>query len=142
MASNTVYDAIKARLDPVEGGSWSTTPIRWENDSLADPTDDHWIYVEMTGTLYAQMSIGAGAQTDNRFDEEGLLWIHVMAKTGIGTQTARQYAKQIADIFRGVTLLSGNLEFLDARIGRGVPGESDGQWWRLPIEIEWRRMEA
>jgi hypothetical protein len=71
----------------------------------------------------------------------GNLWLSVFVPVGSGGSRARQLAKLLADIFRGVTLLSGNLEFLDAFIGEGMAAE-EGNWFELPCVIEWRRMEA
>lgn len=139
MASNTVYDAVKTYLT----AQWSSTTIAWENEPFSKPEPPaHWIAVEMQGTLYGQQSIGAGEQADNRWDEEGILWVHIMAPTGEGSSTARQYAKAIADLFRGTMLLSDSLEFMDASIGAGERGDDDGNYWRLTCTIDWRRMEA
>jgi hypothetical protein len=146
MASDTVYDAVKAYLSAQWG---STTPIQWENGG--EPGDPPFakpeppapfIAVELTGTLYGQQSIGAGAPADNRWDEEGILWIHVMVPTGSGASTARRHAKRLADLFRGTRLLGDSLTFGDARIGLGEPGDDDGNWYRISTDIEWRRMEA
>lgn len=145
MASGAVYDAIRARLI----ASWSTTPIAFENEDtdtagnvIPPNTQIPWIDVEMTGTLYGQESIGASLQADNRWDEEGILFLHVLVPSGEGAHDARTYAKSLADIFRGLTLLSGSLEFRDAFIGRGVPGRRDGNWFSITVSIEWRRMDA
>lgn len=144
MASHTVYDAVRSYFDE----NWTTTAARHENDGKAPlPTDENggalpYVLMEMSGTLYAQMSIGASDQADNRWDEEGLLWFHVYVPAGTGSSLARQYAKQIADLFRGTTLLADSLEFLDAQLGMGEPGDEAGTYWRLSVSIEWRRMEA
>jgi hypothetical protein len=101
-----------------------------------------FVAVEMTGTLYGQESIGASHQADNRWDEEGVLWLHVNVPMGTGGLTARTYAKQLADLFRGLLLLNDSLEFKDAFIGRGQPGHEDGAYFRVSVFINWRRMDA
>jgi hypothetical protein len=139
MASGTVYDAIKGYLE----AQWTTTTIAWENESFTKPEPPAaWLMVEMTGDLYAQMSIGAGVQSENRWDEEGVLLLHVYVPSGTGASTARAYAKSLADLFRGALLLDDSLEFLDASIGMGQPGDDDGMWWRISVSVDWRRMEA
>jgi len=139
MASNTVYDAIRAHLVAY----WSATTIAWENELFDRPEPPApWVMVEMVGDLYAQMSIGAGVQSENRWDEEGVLMMHVFAPSGTGASTARGYAKSLADLFRGALLLADSLEFLDASIGMGQPGDDDGLWWRISVSVDWRRMEA
>jgi hypothetical protein len=143
MASAAIFDAIRTFLDGTGGnGSWTTTPIRWENEAFTLPDHTPFVSVEMTGTLYGQESFGASTQALNRWDEEGVLWLHVLVPDGSGGHTVRLYAKQLADLFRGKTLLSGSLEFRDAFIGRGVAGVETGNWYRLSTYINWRRIDA
>jgi hypothetical protein len=145
MASREVYDAIRGVLDPNEGGSWTATQIAWPNEGTENfpPADGSaWIAVQMTGTSYAQESIGAAVQAQNRWDEEGILWLHTFVATGQGERDQRSYCKQLADLFRGLMLLDGNLEFLDASIGLGEQSDDTGAWWRISVSIEWRRFEA
>lgn len=137
MASGEVHDAIKAYLT----SSWLTIPTRWENDVL-DPLPAAFLDVEMTGTAYSQQSIGASRQADNRWDEEGVLWLHVLVKVNTGASTVRAYAKSLADLFRGLRLMNDSLEFTDAFIGKGSPGHEDGMYFRVSVYINWRRMEA
>lgn len=143
MASGAVFDAIKTFLGTGTGGSgaWTTTPIRWENEPYS-PTGVAFVDVEMTGTAYGQQSIGASLQEDNRWDEEGVLWLHVLVPVNTGGSTVRTYAKTLADLFRGLTLLSDSLEFRDAFIGKGQPGHESGMYYRVSVYINWRRMEA
>lgn len=139
MASDTVYDAIRAHLETY----WSATTIAWENEGFEKPEPPApWVMVEVTGDLYAQMSIGAGNQAENRWDEEGELLMHVMVPAGTGARTARHHAKSLADLFRGALLIDDTLEFLDASIGMGQPGDEDGMWWRVSVSVDWRRLEA
>lgn len=141
MASGAVFDAIRTFLDGTGGnGSWTTTPIRWENEPY-DPTAE-FVDVEMTGTAYGQQSIGASTQAANRWDEEGVLWLHVLVPINTGGSLARTHAKALADKFRGLTLLSNSLEFRDAFIGRGQTGFEDGAFYRVSVYINWRRMDA
>lgn len=65
-----------------------------------------------------------------------------MVPVGTGSLDARRCAKQLADLFRGVTLLSGSLEFRDAFIGQGELAVEVGNWFKLPVDIEWRRIDA
>lgn len=142
MASGAVFDAIRTFLDGTGGnGAWVTNPIRWENESI-DPLPESFTDVEMTGTAYGQQSIGAVTQAANRWDEEGVLWLHSLVKINTGGSLVRTNAKALADLFRGRTLLNGSLEFRDAFIGRGHPGFEDGMYYRVSTYINWRRMDA
>lgn len=137
MASGEVYTAINQYLT----SNWTTTRIRWENEPF-ELNGSAFVDVEMTGTSYAQQSIGASDQSGNRWDEEGVLWVHVVVPVNTGGATVRTYAKSIADLFRGLLLMNDSLEFRDAFIGRGQPGHEDGNYFRVTVYIEWRRMEA
>jgi hypothetical protein len=137
MASGEVFDAIKAYMS----ANWTANQIRWENEPL-DPLPEEFTDVEMTGTYYGQESIGASRQEDNRWDEEGVLWLHTLVKINTGGSTAHARAKALADMFRGTRLLNESLEFREAFIGRGQPGFEDGMYYRLSTYINWRRMDA
>lgn len=137
MASAAVYDAVRAHLE----ARWSATPISWENEHFPRQSGA-WVAVEMTGTLYGQQSIGAGEQADNRWDEEGQLWLHVFVPVGSGGRDARAHAKALADLFRGEQLAGDSIEFGDAAIGAGEPGDEKGNWWRISTTVDWRRTEA
>lgn len=155
MAADAVYDAIKTFLetpanvvslaDPTTG---VVPTFRFENSAgFVTPTDVNgaptpWIGVAMSGVLYGQQSLGMSRQADNRWDEEGSLWLPVFVASGTGSSRARQLAKQLADIFRGLTLLADSLEFGDAYINEGKRSEEDGNWFEIPLGIEWRRMGA
>ena len=148
MAADAVYDAIKDYLSThVSGLADSVTgvvpPFRFENENFDKPEPPApWIAMALTGVLYGQQSLGASLQADNRWDESGHLWLPVFVPAGTGSSRARQLGKLLADIFRGLTLLSGSLEFRDAFIGEGGPANETGNWFELPVVIEWRRVEA
>lgn len=150
MAADAVYDAIKAHLQTaanVAGLADSITeivpPFRFENENFEKPNPPApWIAVALTGVLYGQKSIGEAVQANNCWDETGHLWLPVFVEVGTGASRARQLAKLLADIFRGLTLLNGNLEFFDAFIGEGAPAQEEGNWFELPVVIEWHRVEA
>lgn len=151
MAADAVYDAIKSYLQTaanvavlVDPDTGVVPPFRFENENFEKPNPPSpWIAVAMTGVLYGQQSLGASVQSDNRWDESGHLWLPVFTPSGSGSSRARQIAKMLANIFRGLnTLLNGSLEFRDAFIGEGAPASEDGNWYELPLVIEWRRVEA
>ena len=139
MGSDAVYGAIKDFLV----ASWTLTPIRFENENFVPPDPPvPWISVFLSGVVYGQQSIGANTQAANRWDEEGILWLFVLVPVGEGAINARSYAKQLADLFRGTTLLSGSLEFRDSFIGQGELAVEIGNWFKLPVDVEWRRIDA
>ncbi len=137
MASDVVYEAIEAYLR----ANWTETPLQFENENFDIPSSREWVMVEMAGTVYGQQTIGADNQADNRWDEEGLLWLHVLVQAGSGSQLARRRCKALADLFRGALLLDDSLEFMDADIGIGAQGDDEGSTYRLSVSVDWRRME-
>lgn len=137
MASDVVYEAIRTYLSAF----WTETAIEWENEHFEGPATG-WVAVEISGTSYAQQSIGADDQAENRWDEDGILWLHVIVPVGTGSVTARRWAKQLADLFRGARLLSGDLEFLDASIGAGGRSIDEAPHWIITVSVDWRREEA
>ena len=150
MAADAVYDAIKdhlstaANVAALADATTGLVPLfRFENEAFEKPEPPApWIAVALTGVLYGQQSIGASTQADNRWDETGHLWLPVFVPVGTGASRARQLAKLLANIFRGLLLLDDTLEFMDAFIGEGQPAPEEGNWFQLDVAIEWRRVEA
>lgn len=150
MAADAVYSAVKAFLGDagniaslINSETNALPPIRWENEPFTlsdDPAE--FIAVAMTGTVFGQESIGASRQADNRWDQAGKLWFSVFVPAGSGAVRALQLAQGIANLFRGLQLLGDSLEFMDARIGQGAPSVEEGNWYELPVVVDWRQMEA
>ena len=140
MSSDTLHAALRAYLE----ANWTATPLAWENEAFEAPRDAlgnplPWVMVEASGNLCAQASIGAGSAAANLWREEGLVWLHVFVPTGTGSALARQHARALVDLFRGLTLAAGTIRYRDASIGRGEPGSDDGKWWRISAGVEWQR---
>lgn len=145
MASDAVAIAIKGFLLT----HWTATPIGFENefaDAAGNPIPPDpaapWVEMELRGWEYAQESLGASRQADNRWDESGTLLLNVLVQAGSGSNLARSYAKQLSDLFRGLLLMNDSLEFIDTFVDRGQPVVRSGNWWLLPMYIEWRRVAA
>ena len=143
MASQAIYDAIRAHLE----ANWTATPLVFENeDYSALGSHSHFAIVEIAGSYFGRESIGTGDPDQDRFDEEGELWVHLMMRANVGTRVARGHLTNLADIFRGLKLMSDRLEFLDARVGFGESvsqsSGNDGGWFRLSMTIDWRLIDA
>lgn len=138
--SDPVWDAIKAHLT----ANWTATPVSYPNEWY-DPTEGAgaaWMRARLSRSLYGQETIGEGEQADNRWDEEGVLFLHLFAGKQIDVSKIGGAAKALADLFRGVTMLSGNLEFLDADIDDGDENKENGNWYVQTISISWRHWDA
>jgi hypothetical protein len=103
-------------------------PIEWPNEAFAAPDLAAWLSVEAEGDVLEPIELGNGA-----WEERGTFMVHVIVPLGTGSATARQVAKDIANIYRGVV---GYTVYRRASIGAGVPSE-DGKWWVLTVTVEW-----
>lgn len=136
--SDPVYDAIKTFLTD----NWSATPIQWPNEEYYADGLSPFVKVELHSDMYGQQSIGANVQADNRWDREGTLWVYLAVPRNSDFSQASGAAIALADLFRGQTLLSGDLEFLDATIGVNHFGDEEGSWFLIPVSVEWRHINA
>src|SRR6266436_4739329 len=142
--------AVSAAIEDFLIANWATTPLLLENKDKAQPGDitippatpAPFVAVNFTGRTYGQVSLGASLQKDNRWDEDGFIFLDVLVPKDWGSREARTYAKSLCDLFRGLTLLSGSLEFLDASIGEGQKGKYDGNYYLIPVDVAWRRIDA
>lgn len=138
MSSDTVFSSVRSFLENDSGWDRNAVPLVFENEDFTPPAPDPdkaWVLVEMTGNFYEPESIGAGSDAANRYGEEGQIFFHVMVPKGVGSQVARQYGRQLVDLFRGRELDSGKITFPSSSIGRGEPGDEDGVWWRLGCSV-------
>lgn len=142
--------AVSAAIEDYLLANWTTTPLLFENKvaaedgtSLPPPIPTDFVEVSFTGRTYGQVSIGAPLQRDNRWDEEGVLFFDVLTPINQGSRSARTHAKSLCDLFRGLTLLSGSLEFRAASIGEGAKSDKYvGNYFIIPVDVDWRRVEA
>lgn len=147
------FDAIRDFLgytDIVTGavvvGAWDTSIAKlvYENETDGPPAGDPapWVLVVMTSNFYGQESMGEDEQADNRWDEEGQIWLHVFVPRGTGAREARRIARGLVKLFRGQnSLLGGALEFLDASI-TGEPSNENANYYGMSASVEWRFMDA
>jgi hypothetical protein len=141
MSSDAVYDAVKTYLT----ANWTATPLLFDNE-LADtagavPTDDPgtaFVQVEMAGDFYGAASIGAGDDAANLYRGEGTLFLSVLVPAGTGSRVARQHAKALVDLFRGVELAAGTIRFRGATIAPGQKAALDGNWYELPASVDYQ----
>lgn len=120
--------------------NYSATPLFFENEQTDAPSSA-WCLMEGGSATYRQTSIGAGSQAANRFDDDGSFYLHVMVPVGTGVADAYGYAYTLADLFRGLTLMGGNLEFDDVIVGYGRH-EDDGNFYRVSVNVGWRVIDA
>ena len=103
-------------------------PIEWPNENFTAPEFSTWLSVEAEGDVLEPIELGGGA-----WEERGVFIVHVIVPLGTGSLAARQIAKDVANIYRGV---NGFTVYRRAVIGSGSPTE-DGKWWVLTVNVEW-----
>jgi hypothetical protein len=135
--SPQVYDAIRAHLT----ANYAATALYFENE-IGDAPSVPWALVEFSTGVYSQQSIGAGSQAQNRWDEEGSFFVHIMVPAMSGVREAFSYSAILADLFRGTQLLGELLEFDDVVVGYGGRGDDEGNWYRVSVNVGWRLMDA
>ncbi len=141
MASSTVYSAVRAFLD----ANWSACPIKWENETFDLPVATDYpaapatfFAVEFVGDAYRQASIGSGSPAAERWTETGAVLIYSLVQANAGTLAARQNAEAVANLLRGLTL-PGAIRIESMSFGDGGPGDEDGNWWQMPLRVNWLR---
>lgn len=140
-----VFDAIVAHVNDNWDSDLAAIVFENEGDGAPDGEVAPWVQMVLETQLYGQETIGGGAddeQGGNRWDESGVLWFHVFVPRGTGSREARRIAKALANLFRGRTLLDDDLEFGDADLGAGDPGQENGNYYLTSVNIDWRRTEA
>jgi hypothetical protein len=133
-------DQVQQAVEAYLAANWTTTDIAYENDGYVphtgtDGTIAPWILVELYGGLYEQRSLGAGSAHANFWVDSGTLWLHVFVGSETGSLTAKQYASQLAELFRGLELPSG-IQFGDISIAPSG-GTEDGNNWSLSVSVDW-----
>jgi hypothetical protein len=103
-------------------------PIEWPNEAFTAPEFSTWLSVEAEGDILEPIELGNGA-----YEERGVFMVPVIVPRGTGRLAARQIAKDVANIYRGV---NGPTIYRRAVIGSGSPSE-DGKWWVLAVNVDW-----
>lgn len=101
--------------------------IHFANEPFVQPTDAIWMSVDAYSDQLDMIDLGAG-----HWQEKGRIIIYLFAPDQTGTDTLRQLAKQVCNVFRG--LPPRNPYYHNASVGSG--GQSDlGNFWCLPVSV-------
>jgi len=132
MASVDVYDVIEQRCRSL----LLSVQFVFENEEFSLPdTPAAFVYCEIFGDIFAEISIGSPGQNLQR--ESGQFLAHVTTPNGTGSRAARVLAKQIINLFFAQE--SGGVQFKDASLGSGDPGREFGNYYALTASIAWER---
>lgn len=99
MARQSVCDAVEAYL----AAHWSEAEIFGENSEGSTPTDGSpFVVVQYPYVTSRQISVGTPG--NNVWRDEGAFRIVIHVERGVGTKVGREWADQIAALFRGKDL--------------------------------------
>lgn len=130
----TVFADIAAALDTHLSTMTSLPPVAWENRE----------YTPTNGTLYLRptMLFGDTVQgtlgTSGTDINEGIYQIDVFAKSGDGKGAGIVMADLVATRFKRGTSLTYNSRTVTVISARRKPGNIDGNWYQIPVEIVYR----
>lgn len=136
MSSDYVFTAIKDFLV----ANWTETPLRFENETpMTTAAPEPFVLVELGSDTLEQLSTGSGIRSDNFWRESGSLWLSVLVRSGTGSLLARQYARQLAQLFmQNDGLIADALTFSNISVGLGSPGQEDGNYWAITVLVSWQ----
>lgn len=109
--------------------------VQWPNEPFTQPSGQLWMAVEATGDSLAPIELGGGV-----WQESGRAYFHIFTPAGWGSSDARQLAKDVSMLFRG--LGPSNVVYLGGSIGIGEAADVEGAWWRLSVVIDWRYQDV
>jgi|SRR5215207_7018639 len=144
MGVSAASDALEAHLS----ANFTLAPVTWGNDGFEKPLSGDgsplpWVAAAIEASAYGQESIGAFPASDNRWDADGWLYLFIHVASGSGRATLKTLTDVLMELFRGTTLLGGNLDF-PGKISadNGGPAEHDGAYYMRTISVPWRLAEA
>lgn len=118
--------------------NWSRCPLFFENDE-DEPHDPQqsWVYVENESDDDDQESIGAGE--GNLWREVGTLRLYVLIPIGSGAKAGRLLRDALADLLKGQEIGPVTCGAAHRVAGLRWEGEGNGNWWAMPLTIDWTR---
>ncbi|MER9710172.1 hypothetical protein NKJ13_07870 [Mesorhizobium sp. M0174] len=136
MASPEAFDVVEQQI----ADRWNITPVVFENDDYQLPdVPTEFVYVEIYGDFYDQISLGAEPREDNLWREGGQVYLHLMTPNNTGSRRARVLAKQLVGLFRGQDI--EGVTFRDASIGAGDPGRTFANYYAMTATVNFERDE-
>ncbi len=128
MSSPVPWTDARSRIEAAAFG----VPIEWPNEPFEQPTSGLWLSVQMESGFLGPVEVGGKV-----WQEEGTLYVEVIAQNGTGTLPSRALGKQIVDLFRQIPPPE-SVVYLSAGLGSGAPRGTDGNWWSLTVSVDWR----
>jgi uncharacterized protein DUF4128 len=135
-------DQVQTAVETFLAANWTATEVAYENSGYTPKADGNgvvlpYVLAELDGGLYEQRSFGAPTAKQDLWLASGTLWLHVFVASGTGSLLAKQYAAQLAELFRGLEL-NPDIAFLDITLAASG-GMVDGDDWGFSVSINWQQ---
>jgi hypothetical protein len=105
-------------------------PNTQQQDHEGDPL---WVLIEGQARLSDRIELDGLV-----WQEDGQIWLHVMAATGSGARPALVARKALAAAFRTASGLPDGLTYLGHDFGPADAGDEAGNWTRFSLAIDYR----
>lgn len=129
MTSPAVWDDAWARAS----AALQTLGLPLVDAAAQQPSDQGgpWVLMETSTGISARLGLG-----DDLNEERGIVWLHVMARSGTGTRPALVQRKAISEAFRFCDGLPAGLFYADQSF---EPPDTDdaGNWFRFSLAVDY-----
>ena len=126
MTHPVVWADVRALVEAAGLG----VPVGWPNEEFENPDEDPWLWVEVVGGGGGPMEIGRHPWRLVTGSVQA--FVHVL--TGTGVMQAAEIAERVTNVFHGLGPRA--VIYGASNIGPGEAGDKDGNWFRLPVTIE------
>jgi hypothetical protein len=108
-------------------------PVAWPNEAFTTPEPPApWLAVEASASTDDPIELTGGM-----WQEDGLVWLHVMIPSGSGIDAGLTIRKSLANAFRSVTDAAVGLIYQGANFDPSGPGTDDGMYQRLTAMVSY-----
>lgn len=126
MSHPTVWRDVRALVEAADLG----LSVGWPNENFDVPAEAPWLYVEVVGGGGGPLEIG---RYPWRLVTGSVnAYVHVLVGTGV--LAAAEIAERVTNVFHGLGPRA--VVYGASNIGPGEAGVDDGNWWRLPVTID------
>lgn len=131
MAHSTVVAAVEARLDEL----WSRCPVLDEN-SLGETPHDGSPFLMLQFPFSTSERVSFGDPGNNVYRESGAFRLVLQTERGSGAVTGRQWADELADMFRGKHF--GGVETFAPSSASSDDTNENGNYYTLAVAVPYR----
>ena len=87
----------RSTIEKFLADNWTTTPIQFDNVRFDKPADSKWIALSINTGSSEQITMGSNAPLNRHII---IINVQVFTEAGIGSKQAKEFARDIATLFR------------------------------------------